>query len=118
LRLLLDEMYPAVAEQLRARGHDVSVVTERQELRSLPDADIFAAAQSERRAVVTENIGDFASIVEGAAVRGEAHFGLVLIDRVKYRRGQRRTIGRLVTGLDRLLIQHPGGQATSLWHWL
>src|SRR6476646_9414191 len=59
LRLLLDEMYPAsLAEQLRLRGHDVSAVTERPELRSLPDADVFAVAQQEGRAVMTENIAD------------------------------------------------------------
>jgi predicted nuclease of predicted toxin-antitoxin system len=60
LRLLLDEMCPAaVADQLRGRGHEVSAITERPELRSLPDADLFAVAQQERRAVVTENIADF-----------------------------------------------------------
>jgi hypothetical protein len=112
-------MYPVtVAEQLRARGHDVSAVTERPELRSLPDAEIFAVAQRERRTVVTENIGDYVSMVDGADQRGEGHFGLVLIDPAKYARGQRRTIGRMVTELDRLLGQHAGDQATSLRHWL
>lgn len=119
MRLLLDEMYPAaLAEQLRNRGHDVSAVTERPELRSLPDADVFTTAQQERRAVVTENVADFIPIVVGADQRGEAFFGLVLIDPVKYPRGQRRTIGRLVTELDRLLRQYPRDQATSQRHWL
>lgn len=112
-------MYPAaLADQLRNRGHDVSAITERPELRSLPDGDVFAVAEQERRAVVTENIADFIPIVAGADQRGEAYFGLVLIDPVKYPRGQRRTIGRLVTDLDSLLRGHPGDQATSLRHWL
>jgi len=112
-------MYPAaLANQLRNRGHDVSAVTERPELRSLPDADVFATAQQERRAVVTENIADFIPIVVGTDQRSEAFFGLVLIDPVKYPRGRRRTIGRLVTKLDLLLREHPGDEATSLRHWL
>ena len=119
MRLLLDEMYPvALADQLRARGHDVSAVTGRPELRSLPDADVFGVAQTERRAVVTENIGDFTRIVDAADLRGEAHFGLVLIDPTKYPRGRQRTIGRLVKGLDRLLSEYPGNQATNRRYWL
>jgi hypothetical protein len=119
LRILLDEMYPAaLADQLRNRGHDVSAITARPELRSLADADVFAAAQHERRAVVTENVADFIPLADDADQRGRTHFGLVLVDPVKYRRGQRRTIGRLVTELDRLLTQHPRDRATSLRNWL
>lgn len=119
MRLLLDEMYPAaVADQLRTRGHDVSAVTERPELRSLPDGDVFPVAQTEQRAVVTENIGDFTAIVVDVDLRSVGHFGLVLIDPVKYPRGQRRTIGRLVTHLDRLLREHRSTEATSARFWL
>ena len=119
MRLLLDEMYPtALADQLRTRGHDVSAATERPELRSLPDAVVFTVAQGEQRAVVTENIGDFTAIVDGADLRSEAHFGLVLIDPAKFPRGQRRTIGRLVTQLDRLLRQQRSTDATSPRFWL
>ena len=76
MRLLLDEMYPsALAEQLRNNGHDVSAITERPELRSLSDADVFATAQHERRAVVTENIADFVPLVEGADQRARRTSG-------------------------------------------
>lgn len=119
MKLLLDEMYPSVvAERLRARGHDVVAVTERLELRSLTDVDVFKISQDERRAVVTENVADFVGIVDSMDEHGQAHFGLVLIDPVKYRRGHPRTIGRLVTQLDRLLRDHPDERATSLRHWL
>lgn len=112
-------MYPtAISKQLRHRGHDVSAVTERAELRSLPDTDVFAVAQQERRPVATENIADFSSIVDAADQRGQAHHGLVLIDPAKYPRGQRRTIGHLVTELDRLLAAQPGEAADSIRHWL
>jgi hypothetical protein len=112
-------MYPAaIAEQLRGRGHDVDAVTARAELRSLPDTDLFAAAQHERRAIVTENIGDFSSIADAADQRRHTHHGLILVDPAKYPRGNRRTIGRLVTQLDRLLQDHPRDDATSLRHWV
>jgi hypothetical protein len=112
-------MYPAAAaEQLRARGHDVQAVTERRELRSLADDDVFTAAQHERRVVVTENVGDFSRIADRADLRGTAHFGLVLIDPARYPRGRARTLGRLVTRLGELLDEHPGDPATSLRHWL
>jgi nucleoside-diphosphate-sugar epimerase len=119
LRVLLDEMYPAaIADQLRARGHDVVAVTARPELRALPDVAVFVTAQEEGRAVVTENIGDFSSIADAADQRGHAHHGLVFVDPAKYPRGHPRTIGRLVTELDRLLSDHPRGEPTSLRNWL
>lgn len=119
MKLLVDEMYPPViAEQLRSRGHDVDAVTARRDLRSLSDADVFAAAQRERRAVVTENIGDFSTIADAADERGHAHHGLILVDPAKYPRGRARTIGRMVTQLDTLLNDHRGDEATSLRHWL
>lgn len=119
MKLLLDEMYPAtLADQLRRRGHDVSAETERPELRSLPDAEVFGVAQRERRAVVTENIGDFSSIASAVEARGEVHHGLVFIDPVKFPRGRQRTVGRLSTELASLLGRQPGEEATSLRHWL
>ncbi len=119
LKLLLDEMYPpAIAEQLCARGHDVVAVTARAELRSLPDDGVFATAQQEGRAVLTENIRDFCPIADAADQRGHVHHGLVLADPAKYPRGNPRTIGRLVTELDRLLNEHRGDEATSLRWWL
>jgi predicted nuclease of predicted toxin-antitoxin system len=55
LRLLLDELCPAsIAEGLRARGPDAVAIVERPELRNLTDEEVFAAARTERRAVVTE----------------------------------------------------------------
>jgi predicted nuclease of predicted toxin-antitoxin system len=119
LRLLFDEMYSsATAEQLRGRGHDAEAVIERAELRALADTDIFALAQPERRAIVTENIDDFSVIANGYDQRGQAHYGLVLVQPGNYPRGDPATIGRMVTALDRLLKDHPKSTPTSLRHWL
>ena len=119
LKLLLDEMYPpAIAEQLRRRGRDVDAVAARGELRMLADLDIFATAQREQRAVVTENVADFSAIADSHDQRGEAHHGLVLVNPRRHPRGNQRTIGRMVTALERLLGEQPDTAPTSLRHWL
>lgn len=119
MRLLIDEMYPpAIAEQLRDRGHNVVAVTERAELRSFSDSALFALAQQEGRAVVTENIADFVPLADAADQRGQVHHGLVLVDPAKYPRGVSRTIGRLVRALDQMLGAHPAAQPTSARHWI
>lgn len=118
MRLLLDKMLPhAIADELCRHGHDVEAVTRRAELRALPDSEIFATAQQELRAVVTENIADFSNIADEHDRRGQAHHGLVLVNPGKYQRGHPRTIGRLVTELDRLLREHEGEETESLRHW-
>jgi Domain of unknown function (DUF5615) len=119
LKLLLDEMYPhAITEQLRERDRDAEAVTERPELRALPDADLFTLAQAEQRAVVTENVDDFSVIASSYDQRGMAHFGLVLVPRGSYPRSSSGTIGRMVSALDLLLDEHPEETPTSLRHWL
>ncbi|MGI9094370.1 MAG: DUF5615 family PIN-like protein [Thermoleophilaceae bacterium] len=119
MRLLIDEMYPpAIAEQLRRLGHEVDAVTAQAELRALSDPDLFKAAQDQRRAMVTENLADFISLADGNDHRGRAHHGLVLVDPAKYPRGNARTIGRVVTALDRLLRATHGEEPASVRHWL
>jgi len=116
---VLDEMYtPVIAAQLRARGHDADAVTERAELRALADADLFALAQTEQRAVVTEDIADLSIVADDHDQRGQAHHGLIFADPSRYPRGNPRTIGRMVTELDRLLGERPETSPTSMRHWL
>lgn len=112
-------MSPAVvAEQLRARGHDVEAVVEAADLRSLPDEEIFAVAQSAHRSVATENVRDFVALAAELAAAGEGHHGLILLDARSYPRGSPRTIGRMVTALAALLEQRPGEAADSFVGWL
>jgi hypothetical protein len=119
LKLLIDEMYPlAIAVQVRDRGHDVEAVTERPELRALADAHLFALAQQEQRAVVTENISDFSVIASDHDQRGELHHGLVLVAPSSYPRGNPRTIGLMVTKLNQLLDEHPETTPMGLRLWL
>lgn len=98
--LLLDEMLgPKIAVQLRERGHDVYAVTERPHLVSLPDDQVLALAAAEGRAVVTANIGDFATLDARWAASGREHGGIVFITSVAFPQ-DRSFIGALVTALD------------------
>lgn len=108
MRLLLDEMYPPeVAEQLRARGHDVVSVhdPEYRHLEGAPDEEIFVAAQAERRALVTENVPDFRRLEAGALARGEPHAALVFTSNRQFPRGEPGTTGHLIDALDTLMSE-------------
>ncbi len=78
MNLLLDEMHaPAAAAQLRARGHDAVPVKERPELIGLADRELFVGATAEGRAVVTENVKDFAALHKSMTAIDERHAGLI-----------------------------------------
>jgi Domain of unknown function (DUF5615) len=113
VKLLLDEMIPsAVAVQLRRRGYDVVAVSERPDLRSLPDAQVFAAAQAEGRVVVTRDRVDYLGIDRAQREAGLTHAGLVLVSS----RFPEPAVGRLVNALTELLAgdaAYPG-----VVHWL
>lgn len=99
-RLLLDEMLAVkIAHQLRERGHDVYAITERPHLVSLPDDQVLALAEAEGRAVVTANIGDFATLDARWAASGREHGGIVFVTTAAFPQ-DRSFIGALVTALD------------------
>ena len=117
MKLLLDEMWsPAIADQLRRRDHDAVAVAERPELRGQSDPVIFAAAQAEGRAVVTENVVDYRPLAAQELQDGRSHAGLILTSNRRFPRHESRTAGRLVTALDELLSGDL--EATSLEYWL
>jgi hypothetical protein len=110
VKLLLDEMYaPVVAEQLRARGHDVVSVhdADYRRLEGAPDEEVLAAALTEARALVTENVPDFRRLEADALARGEAHAPLVFTSNRRFTRGEPGTIGRLVEALHVLVTEQP-----------
>ena len=64
MRWLLDEMLPpGAAEELNGRGHDATTVADLG-LAGQADWVVFDRALSEGRVVVTENIADFAVLLE------------------------------------------------------
>ena len=106
MRLLLDEMYPAViAEQLRARGHDVVSVHDDayRRLEGAPDDEVFAAARVEERVLVTENVPDFRRLEIDALARGDPHVAIVYTSNRQFPRGEPGTVGRLVESLHALM---------------
>jgi len=109
VRLLLDEHFsPEIARQLRALGHDVVAVKERHELVGRPDRVHFALMPEQRRAIVTQDLGDFRPLLSEAMRAGTKTYGLVCVPaRVSL---SRRAIGKLVSQLDRLLQLNPGDE--------
>jgi hypothetical protein len=101
--LLLDEtLSGVVAEQLRARGHDVIAVVNDPALIGLPDQDILTAAATWGRALVTANIKDFVPLDQRYKASGRAHGGLVLISAKTFPQ-DRTFVGAIVAALDKLL---------------
>lgn len=117
MKLLLDEMWrPAIAEQLRKRGHDVQAVAERSELRSQADTVILATAHAEQRAVVTENVRDYRILAAQVMQGRRSHSGLIFTTNRAFPRSDRRTVGRLVLALEHLLSED--GEQENLEWWL
>ena len=118
MKLLLDAMYsPTIAEQLRRRGHDVIAAKEDPDLATLGDDVLFAAAQGDGRALVTENLKDFLPLDAEYRRRGWVHHGVVLTTDRRFGRGDRAHIGHLVRALDALL-QEDAERLPGWVHWL
>jgi hypothetical protein len=78
--LLLDEMFSdTIAQQLRAKGHDVQAVVADPSLASLPDDQILARSAATGRALVTANIKDFMPLDAQYRAAEQAHAGLILV---------------------------------------
>jgi len=116
VRLLLDEMWsPAIADQLRRRGHDVEAVAERDNLRTRPDHLIFAAALADDRAIVTEDVRGFRDLGELELLSGRSHPGLIFTTPSTFPRPNMRTPGRLVRALDALLRSETELRNREIW---
>lgn len=108
MKLLLDEMLsPAIARELRSRGHDVESVAGNPNREALSDPDVLALARAERRALVTNNLQDFRPLHNEAITPGGAgHFGMIFMPG-----GYRRTkahLGKIIIALEAILCEHPG----------
>ncbi|MPZ99034.1 MAG: hypothetical protein GEU80_06790 [Dehalococcoidia bacterium] len=117
MNLLLDQMWPpALAAQLGALGFDVSAVAEREDLRGQSDEVVFAAAQKERRALVTENVVDLRPIASNVLRNGGTHCGVVFTTDQAFPRGDPRTFGHMLLALEMLLDS--AVDLTDKEHWL
>ncbi|MGI8452227.1 MAG: DUF5615 family PIN-like protein [Streptosporangiaceae bacterium] len=105
-RLLLDEMLSgAIAEQLRAKGHDVLAVVADPALTGLADDQILAYATAASCALVTANIKDFMPLDARYRAAGQAHAGLVLISAKTF--PQDRSFPAAITGALSALLDQP-----------
>lgn len=78
--LLLDEMFSdTIAQQLRARGHDVQAIVADPSLASVPDDQILSRAAATGQALVTANIKDFMPLDAQYRAAGQADAGLILV---------------------------------------
>lgn len=118
MKLALDHHYsPAIAAQLRERGHDVLVVSERG-WETTTDELLLELCQEEQRALLTNDVADFAVIARRWAAEGRQHAGLIFTSDTSLPRA-RSTIGRYVKALEALLRAHPTDDGLEDHiHWL
>jgi hypothetical protein len=108
LRLLLDEMLsPAIARELRSRGHDVEAIQEHPEWCSYEDPQVLDLAREEHRALVTDNLVDMRPLhYEAIAPGGVGDYGMIFIPGGRPR--TRGSAGKIVAALEQKLASHPG----------
>ena len=114
--LLLDEMFSdTIAQQVRAKGHDVQAVVADPSLASLPDDQILSRAAATGCALVTANIKDFMPLDARYRAAGQAH-GLILVSAKTF--PHNRSYTAAVTSALAALLDQPGqiqaGQVTFL----
>ena len=73
----------------------------------MPDLELLTLASSERRAIVTENVRDFALAHRWLVDAGEQHYGIIFTVRQRLPR-LRNARGRLLRALADFLDAHPG----------
>jgi hypothetical protein len=108
VRLLLDEMWtPTIAVELRKRDLDVIAITEpahASRYAGISDDEVFARAQEDRRAVVTDNIADYEQARSDWETSGRAHHGLIYaLDPPFNRHRGEGVIGQMVNALVHFL---------------
>jgi hypothetical protein len=118
VRLALDHHYSTqIAVELRRRGHDVVAAVEKG-WEAEDDERLLMRCETEERALLTNNVGDFVVIARSWATQGRRHMGLIFTSDSSMPRG-RDTIGRYIDALDSLLVANPSDTSfVDRVHWL
>lgn len=118
MKLALDHHYSRlIAEQLRELGHDVVAAVE-VGWETEEDEPLFALCATEGRALLTNNVADFAVIARRWQIDGRPHPGLLFTSDASLPR-TRNTIGRYVESLDAVMRDNSGGNSfVDRVHWL
>jgi hypothetical protein len=102
---LLDEMFSGIiAEQLRAKGHDVLAVVADPALVGLADDQILAYASAAKRALVTANIKDFIPLDARYSAASQTHADLILVSARTFPQDRTFTAA-IISALSALLDQ-------------
>lgn len=101
---------PRIARELRERGHDVVAVKERPELIGLADRDLVRRKATERRAIVTSDVDDFAEVAGRFARSGEDHYGMLFTSDTRLPRSK-AAIPFVARVLEQVLREHPADDA-------
>lgn len=107
---------PEVATSLRTLEIDATAIAAIAALRGSPDAEVLAHATAEGRALVTENVRDFAQIAQEWMAAGRDHGGLVFTSPQRFYRGHpgyQRGLGAALVELS----ERPPAGASWIW-WL
>jgi Domain of unknown function (DUF5615) len=93
-----------IAQQLRAKGHDVLAVVADPALTGLPDDQVLAQASAAGRALVTANIKDFMALDAEYRAGGHEHAGLILVSTKTFPQDRAFTAA-IISSLSNLLDQ-------------
>jgi hypothetical protein len=107
----------AVARALTRRGFDVVAACAVPDLRGRPDDELLAAATADGRAVVTENVRDFAPLATSWAAAGRPHGGIVFTAPTRFSRARAAYPGDLIAALESFLAAPPIHGEAWIW-WL
>lgn len=122
MRLLLDEMISAtVADQLRARDHDVVAVQDDRlaHLRGIDDCLLLSHAADEHRAVVTDNVPDFFRCHQSRLDAGDTHYGLLFFTNDTFARHRHGLfVSQILAALEAELAAHPDDDNSAWIRWL
>lgn len=90
----------AISDALQSRGIDaVAVTKERLDLSGEEDVRVLRGATAERRVLVTNNVRDFAPLIQDLGLRGEQHYGVLFTDDDTFPRSE-AGVGLLVRSLE------------------
>lgn len=115
MRWLIGEMFPAaVADRLADVGYDANAVGA-SELRGVDDHEVFAAAVSGSRTIVTENVNDYVACLEGRIAQGGEVATVVFARKVDLPRDPGALAAELADRLPRWAADHPDPFPTASW---
>ncbi len=108
---------PTVSRALQEAGHDVDAVASDPLLRGMADAKLLQFAAETNRAIVTENVSDFAVLASQWAATTKPHAGIIYTNPTRFNRRSAAYPANLIAALDHFL-QHPPVDGEDWTWWL